>query len=170
MAKLLERPLGSIKLLKIQTTLNIMFWICSLILREQGYMLDIPLGYIAFRNIYSRYKRLKGFNVLHPMGFGTVLDFRQNNTPFKQVDIPAITTKNNIAVTVINSTKSDRVMIGTEKSEPAIPIITTGHNGLSLKCFIIIMITICRKRSLSADLFRKISKKKALKICMHFHP
>ena len=27
-----------------------------------------PLGYIA-SDIYSRYKRLHGFNVLHPMGF-----------------------------------------------------------------------------------------------------
>ena len=27
-----------------------------------------PLGYIA-SDIYSRYKKLKGFNVLHPMGF-----------------------------------------------------------------------------------------------------
>ena len=27
-----------------------------------------PLGYIA-SDIYSRYKRLKGYNVLHPMGF-----------------------------------------------------------------------------------------------------
>ena len=27
-----------------------------------------PLGYIA-SDIFSRYKRLKGYNVLHPMGF-----------------------------------------------------------------------------------------------------
>src|SRR6266403_2210644 len=27
-----------------------------------------PLGYIA-SDIYSRFKRLKGFNVLHPMGY-----------------------------------------------------------------------------------------------------
>ena len=27
-----------------------------------------PLGYIA-SDIYSRYKKLKGFNVLHPMGY-----------------------------------------------------------------------------------------------------
>ena len=27
-----------------------------------------PLGYVA-SDIYSRYKRMKGFNVLHPMGY-----------------------------------------------------------------------------------------------------
>ena len=35
-----------------------------------------PLGYIA-SDIFSRYKKLKGFNVLHPM------DCLPNNMPFK---------------------------------------------------------------------------------------
>jgi len=36
-----------------------------------------PLGYIA-SDIVARYKRVKGFNVLHPMGFDA-LAFRRNN-------------------------------------------------------------------------------------------
>jgi len=53
-----------------------------------------PLGYIA-SDIYSRYKRHKGFNVLHPMGFDAY-GLPAEQYAIKTGQHPAITTEENI--------------------------------------------------------------------------
>ena len=78
-----------------------------------------PLGYIA-SDIYARYKRLQGFNVLNPMGYDAY------GLPAEQYAIqtgqhPAITTVNNINRYREQLDKIGSLSIGTAKSVPANP-------------------------------------------------
>ncbi|MCI6642752.1 MAG: leucine--tRNA ligase [Bacteroidales bacterium] len=73
------------------------FYVLSMFPYPSGAGLHVghPLGYIA-GDIYARYKRLNGFNVLHPMGYDAY------GLPAEQYAIqtgqhPAITTEQNVA-------------------------------------------------------------------------
>lgn len=76
--------------------------------KEKFYVLDMfpypsgaglhvghPLGYIA-SDIYARYKRHQGFNVLHPMGYDS-FGLPAEQYAIKTGQHPAITTENNVA-------------------------------------------------------------------------
>lgn len=93
-----------------------------------------PLGYIA-SDIFSRYKHLKGFNVLHPMGYDAY------GLPAEQYAIqtgqhPAIQRKKTSTVTGNKWIKSVFLMIGTGKYVPVIQDIINGLNGPSFRCSI----------------------------------
>ena len=93
-----------------------------------------PLGYIA-SDIYARYKRHKGFNVLHPMGYDSF------GLPAEQYAIqtgqhPAITTETNIKRYREQLDKIGFLSIGVGKYELLIPNIINGPNGSSFNCSI----------------------------------
>ena len=119
-----------------------------------------PLGYIA-SDIYSRYKRLQGYNVLHPMGYDAY------GLPAEQYAIqtgqhPAITTVNNI-----NRYREQLDKIGfsfdwDREVRTCDPKYFTGHSGLSRRCSTASIAIHVRKLSLSACL-SSISNRKVLK-------
>ena len=85
------------KIYKVEKNEKPKFYVLDMFPYPSGAGLHVghPLGYIA-SDIYSRYKRMQGYNVLHPMGYDAY------GLPAEQYAIqtgqhPEITTKNNIA-------------------------------------------------------------------------
>ena len=91
-----------------------------------------PLGYIA-SDVFARYKRHKGFNVLHPMGYDSF------GLPAEQYAIqtgqhPAVTTEQNI-----NRYREQLEQLGfcydwSERCAPATPRTTVGRSGFLGSC------------------------------------
>lgn len=108
-----------------------------------------PLGYIA-SDIYARYKRLQGFNVLNPMGYDAY------GLPAEQYAIqtgqhPAVTTAANIARYREQLDKIGFRSTGIVRYVRANLDIITGHSGLSRKCSTASIVIHVRKHSLSAN-------------------
>jgi leucyl-tRNA synthetase len=102
-----------------------------------------PEGYTA-TDIVARFKRMKGFNVLHPMGWDAF------GLPAEQYAIqtgthPAITTKSNCDTF---RTQIKSLGLGYDWDREIIPDITNGHNGFSLNFIIHGLMKPCKKAGL----------------------
>src|SRR5580692_6201801 len=84
-----------------------------------------PLGYIA-SDIFARYKRLKGFNVLHPMGYDS-FGLPADQYAIQTGQHPAITTAASWTSWAFHST-------GAARCAPVRPIIISGRSGYSCSC------------------------------------
>ena len=95
-----------------------------------------PLGYIA-SDIYARYKRLQGFNVLNPMGYDAYgLPAEQYAIQTGQHPLPRLP----ISTATVNSwTRLVFASTGIGKYVLATRPITIGRNGLSRRCSTVII-------------------------------
>lgn len=108
-----------------------------------------PLGYIA-SDIYARYKRLQGFNVLNPMGYDAY-GFQLNSMPFKRASIRPLLPQLTLHAIASSWTRLAFRSTGIVKYVRANLDIITGHSGLSRKCSTASIAIHARKHSLSAN-------------------
>ena len=120
-----------------------------------------PLGYIA-SDIYARFKRHQGFNVLHPIGYDSF------GLPAEQYAIqtgqhPAITTEQNITRYEEQLRKIGFSFDWSREVRTSMLLIISGRNGFLSNCFILGTIKLRIKQNLSR-LWRNIFQNLELKI------
>ena len=94
-------------------------------------MLDIH--FLTLQSILLRYKRMKGFNVLNPMGWDA-FGLPAERAAIRENRHPTEITKENIANFKNQLSSWVLLLIGTEKSVHLLLTITSGHSGYSCNC------------------------------------
>lgn len=91
-----------------------------------------PEGYTA-TDIYTRYLKMKGYNVLHPMGFDS-FGLPAENYAIKTGTHPKATTERTSSHSPVRSRVWDSATTGTGRFPPVNRNTTNGPNGFSSSC------------------------------------
>ena len=104
-----------------------------------------PLGYIA-SDIYARYKRQQGYNVLNPMGYDAY------GLPAEQYAIQTGRRRLKISTAIVRSwIRLASRSIGNARFAPATPFTISGRSGLSSVCLSRILASHPRRLSLPSS-------------------